>query len=143
MSKHFVVDFAGRVVAGVLTLSFVVPALAGLYPTITSTRITVFSDRYIVAGRAFDDLNLLEKHTTAMQARAVTLLACGPSVTRSLKAAVERFRHVPVQMLVLDADTPECSSTTPFAIPVRQRDGQRPYGIDDEAVERYWRDIMP
>lgn len=142
MSRHFVVDFAGRVVAGVLILGFVVPALAGVYP-IKSTRITVFSDRYILADRAFDDLNVLEKHTTAMQARAVTLLACGPGVTRSLKAAVERFRHVPVQMLVLDADTPECSSTAPLAIPVRQRDGQRPYGIDDEAVERYWRDLMP
>lgn len=142
MSRHFVVDFAGRVVAGVLILGFVVPALADVYP-IKSTRITVFSDRYILADRAFDDLNVLEKHTTAMQARAVTLLACGPGVTRSLKAAVERFRHVPVQMLVLDADTPECSSTAPLAIPVRQRDGQRPYGIDDEAVERYWRDLMP
>jgi hypothetical protein len=143
MSRHFVVDLAGRVVAGVLTLSFVVPALAGVYPTTTSTRITVFSDRYILAGRAFDDLNLLEKHTTAMQARAVTLLACGPRVTRSLKAAVERFRHVPVQMLVLDADAPECSSAASLAIPVRERDGQRPYGIDDEAVDRYWRDLMP
>jgi len=143
MSRHFVVDFAGRVLAGVLTLGFVVPALAGVYPAIKSTRITVFSDRYIVADRAFDDLNLLEKHTTAMQARAVTLLACGPGVTRSLKAAVERFRHVPVQMLVLDADEPECSSTPPLAIPVRERDGPRPYGIDDEAVERYWQDLMP
>jgi hypothetical protein len=144
MSRHFVVDhLAGRVVAAVLTLSFVVPALAGVYPTNTSTRITVFSDRYVLAGRAFDDLNLLEKHTTARQARAVTLLACGPSVTRSLKAAVERFRHVPVQMLVLDADTPECSSPAPLATPVRERVGQRPYGIDDEAVERYWRELMP
>jgi len=143
MSRHFVVDLAGRVVAGVLTLSFVVPALAGVYPTTTNTRITVFSDRYILAGRAFDDLNLLEKHTTAMRARAVTLLVCGPRVTRSLKAAVERFRHVPVQMFVLDADTPECSSTASLAIPVREGDGQRPYGIDDEAVERYWHDLMP
>lgn len=143
MSRHFVVDFVGRVAAGVLTLGFVVPALAGVYPTIKSTRITVFSDRYIVADRAFDDLNLLEKHTTAVQARAVTLVACGPGVTRSLKAAVERFRHIPVQMLVLDADEPECSSTPPLAIPVRERDGPRPYGIDDEAVERYWQDLMP
>jgi hypothetical protein len=46
-------------------------------------------------------------------------------------------------MLVLDADTPECSPTAPLAIPVRERDGQRPYGIDDEAVDRYWRDLMP
>ncbi|MGH9808207.1 MAG: hypothetical protein ACRD9W_13260, partial [Terriglobia bacterium] len=141
---HFVVDLlAGRVVAAVLTFSFVVPALAGVYPSNTSTRITVFSDRYVLAGRAFDDLNLLEKHTTATQVRAVTLLACGPRVTRSLKAAVERFRRVPVQMLVLDADTPECSSPAPLATPVRERVGQRPYGIDDEAVERYWRDLMP
>ena len=143
MSRHFIVDLAGRVVAGALTLSIVVPALAGVYPTTTNTRITVFSDRYILAGRAFDDLNLLEKHTTAMHARAVILLACGPRVTRSLKAAVERFRHIPVQMFVLDADTPECSSTASLAIPVREGEGQRPYGIDDEAVERYWRDLMP
>jgi len=143
MSRHFVVDLVGRIVAGVLTLGFVVPALAGVHPTPTSTRIAVFSDRYVLAGRAFDDLNLLEEHTTAMHARAVTLLACGPRVTRSLKAAVERFRHIPVQMFVLDADAAECSSAPPLAIPVRGRDGQRPYGIDDEAVERYWRDLMP
>jgi hypothetical protein len=126
-----------------LALGFVVPALAGIYPAIKSTRITVFSDRYVLADRAFDDLNLLEEHTTAMKARAVTLLACGEGVTRSLKAAVERFRHVPVQMLVLDADEPECSSTASLATPVRERRGPRPYGIDDEAVERYWRDLMP
>jgi hypothetical protein len=46
-------------------------------------------------------------------------------------------------MFVLDADRPECSATSSLAIPVRQRDGQRPYGIDDEAVERYWQDLMP
>jgi hypothetical protein len=143
MSRHFDVDLAGSVVAGVLILIFVVPVQAGVYPVPTSARITVFSDRYVLAGRAFDDLNLLEKHTTAMQVRAVTLLACGPGVTRPLKAAVERFRHVPVQMLVLDSDTPECSSTAPLAITVRERDGQRPYGIDDEVVERYWRELIP
>jgi hypothetical protein len=143
MSRHFVVDLAASVVAGILTLGFVVPALAGGYPTATNTKITVFGDRYVVAGRAFDDLNMLEKHTTAMQVRVVTFLVCGPQADRSLRAAVERFRHVPVQMFVLDADRPECSATSPLAIPVRQRDGQRPYGINDEAVERYWQDLMP
>ena len=143
MSRHFVIDLAGKIVAGVLSLGFVVTALAGVYPTTTSTRITVFSDCYVLAGRAFDDLNLLEEHTTAIHVRAVTLVVCGPRVTRSLKAAVERFRHLPVQMIVLDADTPGCSSAAPLAIPVRERDGQRPYGIDDEAVEHYWRDLMP
>lgn len=61
----------------------------------------------------------------------------------SLKAAVHRFRHVLVQMRVLEADEPECSSAVALWTPVRQRVGQRPRGIDAEAVERYWQDLVP
>lgn len=54
-----------------------------------------------------------------MQARAVTLLAWDPGVTRSLKAAVARFRHVPVQMLVLM----RTRRNAPRRLPLRLRCG--------------------
>ena len=133
---------ARTVVAGVLAAGFVTAVMAAPQPSASSVSITVFADSYVVAGRAFDDLNFLEKHITGMHARGISLLACGPGVTRSLKAAVHRFRHVPVQISVLEADEPECSKVA-LAIPVRERIGRRPYGIDDEAVERYWLELMP
>lgn len=145
MRRHFVFvgRFARTVVAVVSALGLVAAALAGAQRAAAPVRITVLADRYIVASRAFDDLDLLEKHITAIRARGISLLACGPNVTRSLKAAVHRFRHLPVQMSVLEADEPECSSAVAVWIPVRQRVDRRPRGIDEEAVELYWRDLVP
>ena len=144
MGRYFVVDrFAGRNIAGVLALGFVATALAGAQPPTVAIKIGVFADRYIVAGRTFDDLDLLEKHITAIHARGVSLLACGPGVTGSLKAAVHRFRHIPEQMSVHEGDDPECFSAVSLRTRLQGRAGQRPRGIDEEAVEGYWRDLMP
>jgi hypothetical protein len=130
------------VIAGVLATGFATAAPAGPQPFAIGINITVFAESYTVAGRSFDDLNSLEMQVTGMHARGISLLACGPRTTRSLKAAVHRFRHVPVQIRALDSDEPECSKVA-LATPVRERMGQRPYGIDDEAVDRYWRELMP
>ena len=144
MNARFVVDrLAQSVVVGVLALSVVATTLAAAQPSRATVTIAVFSDRYILAGRAFDDLDSLEKHITAIHAHGISLLACGPGVTRSLKAAVHRFRHVSVQMRVLETDDPECFSAVPGGTPVQVHAGLRPSGIDEEAVERYWRELMP
>jgi hypothetical protein len=133
---------APAAIAGVLAASFVTAVLAGPPPSAAGISITVFADSYVVDGRAFDDLNLLEKHVSVMHVRGISLLACGPRATRSLKAAVHRFRHVPMQIRPLEPDEPECSKVV-LAIPVGERIGQRPRGIDDEAVERYWLELTP
>jgi hypothetical protein len=133
---------ARTVIAGLLAAGFATAALAGSQPFAIGINITVFAESYVVAGRSFDDLNSLEIQITGMHARRINLLACGPRATRSLKAAVHRFRHVPVQIRALDSDEPECSKVA-LATPVRERIGQRPYGIDDEAVDRYWRELVP
>jgi len=131
------------VVAGVVTFGLVATALADSRPSTQSATITVLADRYIVDDLAFDDLDYLDKHITAMHVHSIELLICGPRTTRPLKAVVHRFRHAPVQMRVPDVDEFECMSKAPLVTPVSQRVGQRPFGIDDEAVERYWLDIMP
>ena len=131
------------VVAGVAGLGLVATALADPGSLAHRVTITVFADHYIVGDLAFDDLDYLEKHVTATPVSSVEILICGAKATRALKAVVHRFRHVPVQMRVPDVDELECMSTAPFVTPVRQRIGQRPFGIDDGAVERYWLDIMP
>jgi hypothetical protein len=133
---------AAKLVAGVLAAVFVTAAPAGTPLSGSNVSITVFADRYVVEGRAFDDLDLLEKHIAVLSARRISLLACGPGEMRSLQAAVHRLRHLPEQIRVLDEDEPACQRI-PLATRVRARAGQRPYGIDDEAVDRYWRELMP
>jgi len=105
--------------------------------------IVVFDERYAVEGRSFDDLDLLEKHITDASFHSIKLLVCGSRATRSLKAVVHRFRHVAVQIRVPDLDEVECLTGVPQAMPVRVRGGQPPFGIDDQAVDRYWRELMP
>lgn len=125
----------------VLGLAFSLPAEA--QAPAESATITVFADRYVMGGVVFDDLDELDRRVGADRARRVDLLICGPQATRALKAAVHRFRHVPVQMRVPDIDERECMSKAAGLTPVSRRQGRPPFGIDDEAVERYWLDIMP
>lgn len=131
------------VVGGVIAFGLVATAFPDSIPSTRNATITVLSDRYIVDDLAFDDLDYLEKHITTAGARSVELLICGPDATRPLKAVVHRFRNLPLKMRLPDLDESECMSTAPLVTPVRQRAGRRPYGIDDDAVERYWLDIMP
>lgn len=144
MDGRVVVDrfTRGVVVVGV-AFTFVAIALADPRPSTGGVTITVFDDRYVVGDLAFDDLDYLETHTDGTRVRSVELLICGARATRALKAAVHRFRHVPVQMRVPDADEHECMSKASLVTPARPRVGQRPFGIDDQAVERYWLDMMP
>jgi len=109
----------------------------------TPVTIRVFDDRYIAGDIAFADLNYLEKHVSATPGSGIVLLVCGSKSTRALKAAVHRFRHIPVQIRVPDVDEFECMSPEPHLVSVRQSAGPPPFGIDDQAVERYWLDMMP
>jgi hypothetical protein len=144
MNGRTMVDcFTRYAVVGVAAFGFVVAALADPGRLAHGVTITILPDRYIVGGQAFDDLDSLEKRVTATNFRSVVLVVCGPKATRAVKAAVHRFRQVPVQIRVPDVDEFECMSKAPLATPVRQRSGKAPFGIDDEAVERYWLDIMP
>lgn len=96
------------VVAGVLALgSASAPADPRASPD--SVTIVVFTDRYVAGDRAFDDLNALDKHITATHFRGAMILLCGATATRALKAVVHRFRQVPVQIRVPDADGPSAS----------------------------------
>lgn len=144
MKKHVVVDrFMRSLISGVMAVGFVASALAEPGRSAGGVTIAVLDDRYIVGDLAFDDLDTLERYITAAPLRSVVLYVCGTRATRSLKAVVHRFRQVPVQMRLPDADDRECMSRVPLVVAVRERDGQRPFGIDDEAVERYWMDLMP
>lgn len=105
--------------------------------------VMVFADGYVVAGQAFDNLNFLEGELRSKSARAVNLHACGSDVTRSLMAAVHRFRRVPVQIRVFEADEPECQSRVRSIVHAQAGATQRPFGIDDEAVDLFWREAMP
>ena len=144
MSRHCAIDRVARTVVTVVVAFGLSPvALAASEDIADSATITVFADRYIVRGRVYDDLDVLEKHITAGNAHVVNVLVCGARATRALKAVVHRFRHLPIQIRVPDLDERECLSTAALAMPVRDRAGERPFGIDDEAVDRYWRDLMP
>jgi hypothetical protein len=116
-------------------------AAAGTSAQAVNVHILVQAGQYIAAGKAFDDLNSLEAAVRASSPNRIQLDACGPAATRALKAAAHRFADRPLALRVLDGAAPGCS-----AAPVAMQAGQRigtPTGIDDDAVERYWQQLMP
>jgi hypothetical protein len=128
---------------GALSLALIAAAHAQSAPAARDATIAVFADRYVVGAVAFDDLALVERHVTDTHPRGVALVICGADATRALEAAVHRFRHLPVAMRPADSSDAECRATPPLVIRASQRDGQRPFGIDDAAVDRYWLELMP
>lgn len=107
--------------------------------------VAVFADRYVYAGRSFDDLDALEDAVIAAHPRGVRLEACGDGTARAQGAAAHRFRNLYLDLRVSSIDDTTCeSASAPRAMPVSERFGQRPYGVNDEAVDRWWYSIsMP
>jgi hypothetical protein len=107
--------------------------------------VAVFADHYVYAGRSFDDLDQLEDAVVAVRPRGVRLEACGAGTARAHGAAAHRFRNFYLDLRVSKTDDTSCAAASmPRAMPVGQRFGLRPYGINDEAVERWWTAIsMP
>lgn len=104
-------------------------------------RIVVQPGHYVVAGKAFDDLNSLEAAVRTGSPETIQLDGCGPAAARALKAAAHRFADRPLSLRVLDASAPVCTAA-PVAIQIGQR-MDTPTGIDDAVVERYWQQLMP
>ena len=107
--------------------------------------VAIFADHYVYAGRFFDDLDRLEDAVLAAHSRGVRLEACGDGTARALRAAAHRFRNLYLDLRYGSVDDTTCASATgPRAVPASQRFGLLPYGINDEAVDRWWHTIsMP
>ena len=103
--------------------------------------ITVFAQRYVVTGLAFDDLNVLERYVLDLHPQSVTLHMCGLS-GRATRAVAHRFRKLPLQTFVLEDDAAACSAVGALPAAAAARSGQAPFGINDEDVDRYWRETM-
>ena len=107
--------------------------------------VAVFADHYALGGRDIDDLDRLEDAIAEMRPRGVRLEACGEGASRALRAATHRFRNLYLDLRTAGVDDTACQpATVARAVPVSQRFGQRPFGIYDEAVDRWWSTIsMP
>jgi len=132
-----------RVAAGLIASLALTPILVDAAESTATVTITVFDDRYVESEQVYDDLNALDRHVALMNPRSVIILICGADATRSFKAAVHRFRTVPVQVRVPDIDEHVCLSQASLAMPARKGTGSRPAGIDDIAVNEYWSELTP
>ncbi len=111
-------------------------ALAAEVPVVS---VAVFADHYVLGGRYIDDLDRLEDAVAEMRPRGVRLEACGEGASRALRAATHRFRNFYLDLRTAGIDDTACQpATIARAVPVSQRFGQRPFGIYDEAVDRWW-----
>lgn len=98
--------------------------------------VTVLSDRFVVGNQVTDDLNALESEVRLTGAKAIVLAACGPGTARPLLAAAQRFSDLYLELIVAAPDSSEClAAASPRSVPVSQRIGLRPFGIDDERVD--------
>lgn len=103
----------------------------------------VFAEYYVLADRVIDDLDVLEKSVIALRPHNVKLAVCGSGAERALRAAAHRFRDLRWGVWPLAADSPACRAAGVARMqPAAHRSGLRPYGIDDAAVDRWWRELM-
>jgi hypothetical protein len=119
---------------------------SGAWAQVPSPEVTVmvFADHYVLAGRAVDDLNVLERAVDTAGVRAVRLHACGEGTARAQQAAAHRFHGLYLELRVLDRDAPACrAAAVPRLVPATHRIHEKPTGIDDEAVDRWWHQLMP
>jgi len=101
--------------------------------------VAVFADHYALGGRYIDDLDRLEDAIAEMRPRGVRLEACGEGASRAMRAATHRFRNLYLDLRTAGINDAACqSASVARAVPVSQRFGQRPFGIYDEAVDRWW-----
>lgn len=100
--------------------------------------VTVLSDRFVVGNQVTDDLNTLEAEVRSTSAKAIVLAACGPGTERPLLAAAHRFSDLYLELIVAAPDSSEClAAVSARSVQVSQRIGLRPFGIDDEKVNRW------
>ncbi len=118
------------------------PGAAGAQVPMVS--VAVFADHYVVAGRFIDDLDTLEDAIAAMRPQGVRLEACGDGTARAQRAAAHRFRNLYLDLRVAGSGDSVCQpASSARAVPISQRSGQRPLSIYDDAVDRWWNNLMP
>jgi len=129
-------------VAGAALCISITGAALGQTPVAT---VAIFADHYVYDGRYFDDLDRLEDAVLAAHPGGVRLEACGDGTARALRAATHRFRNLYLDLRLDSVDKTKCASASaPRAVPVSQRFGPRPYGVNDESVDLWWQTIsMP
>lgn len=143
MDRLDFVSFVARIVVlsgAYLCLAAPAPAAEGSAEPGAS--VTVFPAHYASGGRAFGDLEALASTLATDGRRAVRLEACGPASIHPLLAAAHRLRHARLDMRVSADDDPACRAGA--IVPVGATSaavGQA--GAGNDAVERYWRLLMP
>jgi len=138
MDAHLALQSLARIAAA-CSAGFAL-ASAQSQDLVADAAITVFAQRYVVTGLAIDDLNVLERYVVDLHPQSVTLYMCGPS-GRATRGAAHRFRKLPLRLLILEDDAEACSAIRVLPAPAARR-GQAPFGINDEDVDRYWRETM-
>jgi hypothetical protein len=124
--------------AVVAALGAAAPAAAG--PPDAS--ITVLPEHYRWSGQDFDDLDTLEGVLMPRTPQTLRLDACGAAVAPGLKAAAYRFRHLQLELRVLDAGVAACA--VPAASPLTPVGLRQPAPMAEAAaVERWWLMLMP
>ena len=141
MDAHLALQGLARIAAAAACSAGFAFASAQSQDLIADAAITVFAQRYVVTGLAFDDLNVLERYVVDLYPQSMTLYMCGLS-GRATRAAAHRFRRLPLLVIVLEDDAEACSAAGVLPVAAAARSGQAPFGINDDEVDRYWRETM-
>jgi hypothetical protein len=106
--------------------------------------IAVFASHYVLGSRLIDDLDRLESAVKATKSRTVILQACGSKADHAQRAAAHRFRFLELELRLLEPHSPACRISNPSSsFPATARHGSPPFGIDGDAVDRWWHASMP
>lgn len=132
-----------RVVVGSLVIaSVLLGGSAAAEQRVSGARIVVRETYYAVGKSAFDDLDSLERSVLATSPRSIELRGCGPGSSRALLSAAHRFSQLPQYLQVFDTKAAPCAAV-PKTVRAGQPAVQKPTGIDDSAVDHYWRQVAP
>lgn len=116
------------------------PSLAQVATPTATLIVAVFSDRYVSAGRTFDDLDTLEAWVNPKSPRIVRLYSCEPAAADPLLAAAHRFRHVYLDLQSSVQGQPRCKA----AAAIRTvKIGPASSVSVNESVSQYWLQVRP
>ena len=82
----------------------------------------------------------MQRVERVVRPKGIQLNACKADAAQTLKAAVHRFCELPLQVQALSISAPACEVAV--ARHASQRGTPMPTGINDSAVDEYWRQVM-
>jgi hypothetical protein len=126
-------------IAAAVALATTGTATVAMTAPLSKQSVTLRADRFTFESWTSDDFQALADTLRATHPGTVELYACGQDAYPPLLAAARTLSDLPLQLHAMPANAPVCAAgSNPSSVSARLG-----AVIDEAAVARYWRQMMP